>query len=78
MKPVEFAQQTLIIAKNQPEYLPLPAHVSVEGIVTSCWEFTDDEILELITTKRIWLQQYTFGQALQPQRPSVEVPVELG
>lgn len=78
MKPIKFAQQTHVIARDQPEYLPLPAHVSHTGIVTSCWEFTDDEILLLRTTKRIWLQQYTFGQMLQPQLPSVEVPVELG
>jgi hypothetical protein len=78
MTPVPFPQQTAVFAKDQPEYQPLPAHVSVHGVVTSCWELSDAELKELIETKRIWLQQLTFGQPLQPQLPSVEIPLELG
>jgi hypothetical protein len=78
MTPVSFPQQTTVFAKDQPEYLALPAHVSVDGVVTSCWELTDAEILTLVETKQLWLQQLTFGAPLQPQLPSVEIPLELG
>lgn len=77
MTPVDFPQATVVIAKDQPEYQPLPAHVSSHGVVTSCWELTVDELSELLKTKRIWLQQLTFGAPLQPQLPSVEMPVEF-
>lgn len=77
MTPVDFPQSNAVLAKDQPEYLPLPVHVSTHGVVTSCWEFTVDELSELLKTKRIWLQQLTFNAPLQPQRPSVEMPVEF-
>jgi len=77
MKPVEFLGQTTIFAKDQPEYQPLPAHVdsSPQKIVTTCWELTPQEISILRLTKRLWLQQYSFGQQLQPQLPAVVCPL---
>ena len=76
MKPVEFEGYKTEIAKNQPEYLTLPAHVTKDGEITSCWELTDDEIQEIIKTKRIYFSVSTFNKPLQPQRPSVENPVK--
>lgn len=78
MTPASFPEQTVIFAKDQPQYLALPAHVSAHGVVTTCWEFSVEELCVLLKTKRIWLQTLTYGQALQPQRPSVEIPIELG
>jgi hypothetical protein len=66
MKPVSFPQATVVYAKDQPEYVPLPAHVSIHGVVTSCWELSNEELAEIILTRRIWLQAMTFGAALQP------------
>src|SRR4029077_6208419 len=79
MKPIEFLGQTTIFAKDQPEYQPLPAHVdsSPQKIVTTCWELTAAEVGIVRLTKRIWLQQYSFGQALPPQLPSVSVPEQI-
>jgi len=79
MKPVEFIGQTTIFAKDQPEYQPLPAHIdaSPQKIVTTCWELTAHEMGVLRLTRRIWLQQYSFGQQLQPQLPSVECPEQV-
>lgn len=77
MKLIEFPEQTVVIAKDQPEYEPLPAHVHVHdraGRITCCWELTDDELAELLMTKRIWHTVMTFGQPLQPQLLSVEKP----
>lgn len=79
MTPVSFVGQTIIFAKDQPEYQPLPAHVdrSPQKIVTTCWELSDEELELLRQTKRIWLQQYSFGQALQPQLPSIDTPQQI-
>ncbi len=72
---VEFPEQTVIFAKNQPEYLPLPAHVDNLGTVTCCWELSDDEIAQLIETRKIWHQILTFGKPLQPQLLLTECPL---
>lgn len=42
--------------------------------MTTCWELTDAEIKQIKITKRIWLQQLTFGKAIQPQLPMTEYP----
>lgn len=77
MKPVAFPEQTVVMAKDQPEYLPLPAHRDAEGLVTTCWKLTFKERLIVLFLGKFWFQQHTFGMRLQPQRPSVEMP-ELG
>lgn len=78
MKPIEFEGQTHIIAKEQKEFLPLP--VAIEGnCCTTCWELNEEELQELIKTKKLWLHQFNFGQKIQPQLPSVkrEDPTEF-
>jgi hypothetical protein len=75
MTPVEFEEQTTIFAKDQPEYQPLPAHVSADGVVTSCWQLEPLEIELLVASGgKLWLSQMTFGAPLQPQLPSVVQP----
>jgi hypothetical protein len=66
MKPVEFDGMNVVIAKDQAEYLPLPAQVLEGGEVITCWELTDDELAEVQKTKRVWLGVWTFGHPLQP------------
>lgn len=76
MKPIEFDGCNVTFAKDQPEYLPLPAHRKEDGEVVSCWELTDEEIQEVIKTKKIYLSLLTFNKRIQPQRLSVENPVK--
>jgi hypothetical protein len=73
MKPITFPGVTVTWAKNQPEYLPLPAYTDEEQTIT-CWQFTWWERLVILFRGRMWLSQLNFGRALQPQRPSVESP----
>lgn len=73
MKPIEFPEQTIVWAKNQPEYRPLPAYTN-ETETISCWALTWRERLTLLRTGRLWFRQKNFGRALQPQLPSVESP----
>lgn len=77
MRLVEFSEQTCVIAKVQPEYLPLPAHRwhgDPEGRITCCWSLTWRERLQVLFTGRIWHQVLTFNRALQPQLLLVEKP----
>lgn len=77
MNPVRFPQQNVVFAKDQPEYLPLPAHVVTsepERRVITCWELTLPERLKLLDTGRIYVTQMTFGNTLQPQMLQVESP----
>jgi hypothetical protein len=72
MKLIEFPEQTVVIAKDQPEYLPMPAHYNKEaGIVTCLWKLTLRERIKLLFTGKLWHQISTFGMALQPQRLEV-------
>ena len=74
MKPTEFEGQNVVFAKDQPEYQPLPAYKedAPEGRVVHCWELSDEELEQVIKTKRIWVMQMTFNQPLQPVLVSSE------
>jgi hypothetical protein len=75
MKPVEFSQQNVVFAKDQPQYMPLPAFVSSNGsLVTSCWRMTWGERLRNLITGRVYVSLLTFGQPLQPQIISIKPP----
>lgn len=76
MKPIEFPEQDVIIAKDQPEYIPLPAHIDYEhGAVTFCWKLSLRERIKLLLDGRLWHTVLTFRQPLQPQLLSVDKPV---
>lgn len=72
MKPTEFAGQNVIFAKDQPQYLPLPAHRDKDGMVTSCWQLSFIERLQVFFSGKVWLRQLTFNNPLQPIKVSTE------
>ena len=81
MKLIEFKEQTNIIAKDQPEYIPMPAYIweetvntSHSGKITCCWKLSLIERLKLLFTGVIWHDVLTFFEPLQPQRLSVKKP----
>lgn len=73
MTPIEFRHQNIVIAKDQPPYLPLPAFVNDRETI-SLWRLTWRERVRVLLTGRLWLRQMNFGRALQPQAPCVESP----
>ncbi len=77
MKPVVFPGANTTLAKDQPEYLPLPAYWDGQKLMVTCWALSWRERFRLLWTGRLWHSQLTFGMALQPQRPSVERPEEV-
>jgi hypothetical protein len=77
MELIEFPEQTVIIAKDQPEYKPLPAHRFANdphGRIAFCWQLSWRERLAVLFSGKLWHQVLTFYQPLQPQMMSVEKP----
>ena len=74
MKPVEFPEQTAVIAKNQPKYLPIPVYVDPIGIIIICWKLTWRERVKLLFTGIIWHRILTFHKPLQPIILEVDYP----
>ena len=75
MQPTTFKGQNIVFAENQPQYKPLPAFVSPDGIVLTCWKLNLKERLKILFSGRFYLQTLTFNQALQPMLPSIENPL---
>lgn len=78
MNLIEFPEMTTVIAKDQPEYNPLPAHRfkhDPHGRIACCWKITIWERIKLLFTGKIWHEVLTFNQSLQPQLLSVDKPI---
>lgn len=88
MKPIEFPQdlqstmhlslpecKLVTFAKDQPEYLPLPALVMAgsDRRVISRWRMTWRERLRVFLTGDLFLSQLTFWQRLQPVKLSTSL-----
>lgn len=63
-------------ANQTKDYSPLPAIkvADKEGRVITSWHLTLWERLRVLWTGRIYLQQLTFNQLLQPQLMTVDEP----
>lgn len=74
MKPIEFKEQNVIYAKDQPEYLPLPAlkYPGGNGEVVTCWRLSFWERFYILFTGRMWLSLLSFNQPLTPSFLSVK------
>lgn len=80
MTPIEFPEQTVVIAKSQPEYAPLPSHQAIgdpQGRVVVCWKLTWRERWKILRHGLLWHQVLTFHQPLQPQLLGTEKPQML-
>lgn len=74
MEIIKFKECNCTYAKDQPEYLPLPAHKTNDGIVTSCWKLSWLDKLIILFSGRVWLRLMTFNNPVQPQLMSVKNP----
>ena len=70
MKPIQFEGVNVTFAKNQPPYIPLPAHRDggPAGTVTTCWQLTWRERLQVLFSGIVWHQTMTFHKPLCPIR----------
>ena len=76
MKLTEFPEQSVVFAKNQAEYQPLPAYRfnDAQGRIACCWILTWPERFKVLFSGKLWHQVLTFDQPLQPQLLTVEKP----
>lgn len=69
MQPVDPPKVTgcsyVVFAKDQPEYIPLPAYVGA-GYVHTTWKLTIRERLYLLFSPFLHLSILTFNNPLQP------------
>lgn len=73
--PVIKGVDEIVIAKNQPPYLPLPAIRNVDGRVITRWRMTWKERWRTLWTGDVYLEILAYGP-VQPTRLSV-VPPEV-
>ena len=70
--------ELVTFAKDQPEYIPLPARVDIKtggsGSVVTCWKLSWRERFQVLLQGRFYLTILTFGRALQPVRLTLEKP----
>lgn len=86
MTPVDFPQRNLMLAEDQPEYQTLPVFVDTRVVhneegskeipwsMTCVYEFTEEEITELIATRKLHYRQMLFGHSFQPIFMSTKDP----
>lgn len=71
---VEFPEQSTVIAKDQPEYRPLPALMVEDstGTMITCWHFTLRDRLKVLFGGKLWCSVWTFDTAISPLYFSVD------
>ncbi len=77
MQSIDFPQMNVVIGDNQPEYIPLKAFVDFNDPTSPaimCFELSEEEIIDIVRTKKIWYKQLTFNQPFQPINFSTKDP----
>jgi hypothetical protein len=69
MKPIKFEGSNTTFAKDQPEYLQLPAYRDEDGTVITEWELSDEERARIAKGENLRISTLTFNNPLQPFRP---------
>ena len=63
----------VVYAKDQPEYLPLPALLWPNGLVVTRWNLSWKERLLLILGGSVYLGLLTSNKPLQPVKLSIDI-----
>ena len=77
MKPIDFPESNVVFAKDQPEYLPLPAVCNPKdpsGETTFGWKLSWRDRWDILRHGEIWQSVLTFKQPIQPQLLAVKKP----
>jgi hypothetical protein len=77
MQPIEFPEANVVLAKDQPDYAPLPVFLDRTDPalpMTACFELSEAEKEEIARTGKLYYTQLTFGRAFQPVRLSTANP----
>jgi hypothetical protein len=65
----------VVFAKDQPEYIPLPAWRGPDGTVVSRWKLSWRERLAVFFGGHLWLTVLTFNHPLQPVKIAASCPL---
>jgi hypothetical protein len=68
-----FEGKEIVIAKDQPQYTPLPAIIAKPYVFTR-WRLSWRERLRILFSGNLWLVLMTFGKPLQPVRLETQSP----
>lgn len=68
----------VVYAKDQPEYLPLPAYRTGDGTVVTRWRLSWSERIRVLLGGSVWLTILTFNNPLQPVKLDAQCPIEEG
>lgn len=74
---ISFPEQNEVIAKDQPQYLPIPAYYvdkSPKGEIFMKIQPTPEELKQLNEQGHFWMSIWTFDNPLQPLRLFTESP----
>jgi hypothetical protein len=88
MKPVSpvvegFEKYEIVLAKDQPEYRPLPAlHLEGHKLTLTRWQPTWKERLRLIFGGSVYLWTWTYGHSFHPtsleiRKPELQLPPDV-
>lgn len=83
-KLIRFSEANIVIGKDQPDYIPIPAYVLANdpaGTMTFKWKLNWFQRLKVLFTGVVWHEVLSFRQPLQPQRVGCDKPeylVQLG
>ena len=69
-----FKEHEVVFAKDQPEYMPLPALRFDDGMVITRWRLSFRERLQILFGCDIWLYAIGVFGALQPVKLTIETP----
>lgn len=65
----------VVYAKDQPPYIPLPAYREGDGTITTRWQLSWKERLQVLFKGCIWLSVMTFNKPLQPVQLGTKCPL---
>jgi hypothetical protein len=68
----------VVIAENQPEYVPLPAIWLPGGTILTHWRCSWRERLRLLWSGDLWVTVLTFNEPLQPLKLDTKCPLLAG
>lgn len=74
ISPVIKGYEEVVYAKDQPEYLSLPAIRQSDGCIVTRWQMSWYERIKTLLTGSIYLEVLTFNNPLQPLKMSVDAP----
>jgi hypothetical protein len=74
MQAIEFDEVNCVFAKDQDEYTELPAYLSKDGEMVSCFKLSPLELAKINESGLLWVSVLTFNNPLQPLLLSTDKP----